>query len=392
VKLAHIADPHLGARQYHRQTPSGINQREADVAQAFRTAVDDVIAARPDVVIVAGDLFHTVRPTNAAIVFAFNQFQQLREALPGAPIVLVAGNHDTPRSTETGSILRLFAELGVEVAIDEPRRLVFPALDLSVLAVPHEAMMAAERPLLRPEGRERRQVLALHAEVEGAFPFDRTGLEYGGAVVSPRDLHLDEWTYIALGHYHVQHRVAPRAWYAGALEYVSPNIWGELADDHAHGLAGKGWLLVDVDAGTVDRRPVPLARAVMDLEPIHAESRTAADLDGLIGERVGAVAGGVRDRIVRLRVFDVPRHVARELDHAAIRALKAEALHFHLDVRPPAARGLIGVGSPGRRQTLPEMLGDYLARRPLPADLDRETFVRRGVELLEAVERDAAGG
>lgn len=392
MKLAHIADPHLGARQYHRQTPSGINQREADVAQAFRTAVDDVIAARPDVVIVAGDLFHTVRPTNAAIVFAFNQFQRLREALPDAPIVLVAGNHDTPRSTETGSILRLFTELGVEVATDEPRRLVFPALDLSVLAVPHETMIAAERPLLRPEGRERRQVLALHAEVEGAFPFDRTGLEYGGAVVAPRDLHLDEWTYVALGHYHVQHRVAPRAWYAGALEYVTPNVWGELADDHAHGLAGKGWLLVDVDAGMVERRAVPLARGVMDLEPIHAEGLTAADVDGLIAERVGAVAGGVRDRIVRLRVYDVPRHVARELDHAAIRALKADALHFHLDVRPPETRRLIGVGAPGRRQTLPEMLGDYLARRPLPADVDREAFVRRGVELLESVERDGAGG
>ena len=391
MKLAHIADPHLGARQYHRQTPSGINQREADLAQAFRTAVDDVIAARPDAVIVAGDLFHTVRPTNAAIVFAFNQFQRLREALPDAPIVLVAGNHDTPRSTETGSILRLFTELGVEVAIDEPRRLVFPALDLSVLAVPHETMIAAERPLLRPEGRERRQVLALHAEVEGSFPFDRTGLEYGGAVVAPRDLHLDEWTYVALGHYHVQHRVGPRAWYAGALDYVTPNIWGELADDHAHGLAGKGWLLVDVDAGTVERRPVPLARAVMDLEAIHAEGLTAADVDGLIVERVGAVAGGVRDRIVRLRVYDAPRHVARELDHAAIRALKAEALHFHLDVRHPETERTVGLGSPGR-QTLPEIVAAYLARRPLPADIDREAFVRRGVELMDAVERDLVGG
>lgn len=392
MKLAHVADPHLGARQYHRQTPSGINQREADVAQAFRTAVDDVIAARPDVVIVAGDLFHSVRPTNAAIVFAFNQFQRLREALPGAPIVLVAGNHDTPRSTETGSILRLFTELGVEVATEEPRHLVFPALDLAVLAVPHEAVFGTERPLLRPDGSARRQVLVLHGEIEGAFPFDRTGLEYGGAIIPPRDLHLDEWTYVALGHYHVQHRVGPRAWYAGALDYVTPNIWGELADDRAHGLAGKGWLLVDVDAGTVERRPVPLARAVMDLEPIHAEGLTAADIDGLIAERVGAVAGGVRDRIVRLRVFDVPRHVARELDHAAIRALKAEALHFHLDVRPPEARRLIGVGAPGRRQTLAELLGDYLARRPLPADVDREAFVRRGVELLESVERDGAGG
>ena len=392
MKLAHIADPHLGARQYHRQTPSGINQREADVAQAFRAAVDGVIAARPDLVVVAGDLFHSVRPTNAAIVFAFLQLQRLREALPEAPVVLVAGNHDTPRSTETGSILRLFTELGVEVAAEEARRLVFPGLDLEVLAVPHPALTGPERPVLRPEGGARRQVLVLHAEIDGVLPFDRSALDYGGAVVAPGELHADEWTYIALGHYHVQHQVAPRAWYAGALEYVSPNVWGELADEQAHGLEGKGWLLVDLDSGAVERRPVPPARAVLDLEPIRAEGLLAADVDRLIAARVAGVADGVRDRIVRLRVYDVPRHVARELDHAAIRDLKAEALHFHLDVRRPETERAVGVGSPGRRQTLPELLADYLARRPLPADVDRESFVGKGVELLDAVERDVGGG
>src|SRR6185437_5022133 len=162
VKLAHIADPHLGARQYHRTTPTGINQREADVAQAFRAAIDGVIAARPEIVVVAGDLFHTVRPTNAAIVFAFRQFQRLREALPESPIVLIAGNHDTPRSSETGSILRLFTELGVTVATDEPRRVVYPALDLSVLAVPHQALVGGTRPALRPDGTEAYRVLVLH--------------------------------------------------------------------------------------------------------------------------------------------------------------------------------------------------------------------------------------
>ena len=152
MKLAHIADSHLGIRQYHRQTPTGINQREADVANAFRGVIDDVIAQRPDVVIIAGDLFHSVRPTNAAIVFAFRQFQRLRDALgPEVPIIIVAGNHDTPRSSETGSILRLFEELGISVAIDEARRFDFPALDLSVLAVPHPALLDPDPPEIRPE-------------------------------------------------------------------------------------------------------------------------------------------------------------------------------------------------------------------------------------------------
>jgi DNA repair exonuclease SbcCD nuclease subunit len=391
VRLAHLADPHLGVRQYHRQTPSGINQREADVARAFRLAVDGVIAARPDAVVFAGDLFHSVRPTNAAIVFAFKQFQRLREALPDAPIVLVAGNHDTPRSAETGSILRLFEELGVDVAVDEARRLQYPALDLSVLAVPHQALVGQERPELRPEGGARRQVMVLHGEIEGVLPTQRHTVEYGGALVGVRDLAVEEWTYIALGHYHVQHEVAPHTWYSGSLEYVGTNIWGELTDEAEQGIRGKAWLLADLDRGTVTREPVPASRPIIDLEPIRGDGLGAEPLDKLIQERLHAVPGGVADRIVRLRVYDVPRHVARELDHAAIREWKAEALHFHLDIRRPEVQRTVGVGAPGRRQTLPDLVRDYLRGRPLPAELDREEFVRLGGDLMDAVERDLAG-
>jgi DNA repair protein SbcD/Mre11 len=393
VKLAHIADPHLGVRQYHRQTAAGTNQREADVANAFRAAVDGVIEARPDAVLIAGDLFHSVRPTNAAIVFAFQQFQRLREALPAAPIVLIAGNHDTPRSKETGSILRLFTELGLDVAVDEARRFVYPALELSVLAVPHNALLGEARPSLRPEGGARRQVLLVHGEVEGIVPGDRAALEYGGAPLSPGELGLDLWSYVALGHYHVRHRVAPRAWYAGALDYVSSNLWGELADEERLGVSGKGWLLVDVDSGAVDPRSVTNTRRVLDLEPIRAEGKEAEALDAEIAARLASVPGGIAEQIVRLRVYDVPRHVARSLDHAAIRAWKAEALHLNLDLRRPDVHRMVGVGAPGHRQTLPELVRSFLQTRPLPAEIDRTQFVRTGGELMDAVERDttAAG-
>jgi exonuclease SbcD len=392
VKLAHIADPHLGIRQYHRQTPAGINQREADVAHAFRAAIDGVIAARPDAVVVAGDLFHSVRPTNAAIVFAFRQFQRLREALPDAPVALIAGNHDTPRSVETGTILRLFEELGVDVAADEPRHLAYPALDLSVLAVPHQALAGAERPALRPEGDARYRVLLLHGEVEGVFPSEHAAADYGGALVGLRELGPEAWTYVALGHYHVRHQVAPRAWYAGALEYVSPNLWGELGDEADLRLAGKGWLLADLDRGSVTAMPVPPAREILDLEPVQAKGLAAAAIDAEIASRVAAVRGGIADKVVRLRVYDIPRHLGRELDHAAIRAYKADALHFHLDLRRPEVHRTVGVGAPGRRQTLPEIVRSYLEGRPLPAELDRGAFVRLGQELMDAVERDLAGG
>jgi DNA repair protein SbcD/Mre11 len=217
-------------------------------------------------------------------------------------------------------------------------------------------------------------------------------VEYGGATVSSRELHLKEWTYVALGHYHVQHQVGPRAWYAGSLEYVTPNLWGELEDERRHGHDRKAWLLVDLDSGKVLPQPIPLAREVLDLEPILGDGLTAVELDRCIAERVAAVPGGVADQIVRLRVLGVPRHVARELDHTAIRALKAEALHFHLDIRRPELHRLVGIGSPGRRQTLPELVAAYLRGRPLPADIDRDAFVRAGTDLMDTVERDLAGG
>ncbi len=384
MKLAHLADLHLGFRQYHRQTSAGINQREADVAHAFRQAVDGVIAARPDVVVIAGDLFHSVRPTNAAIVFAFQQVQRLREALPRAPVVLIAGNHDTPRSTETGSILRLFEELGVDVAGNEARRLVYAPLDLSVLAVPHEALVSGDRIALEPAGSHRFQVLVAHGEVEGVFPADRSAVEYGGAVVRPDEFASGGWSYVAFGHYHVRTQLGPRAWYAGSLDYVSTNPWGELREEAGRGAAGKGWLLVDLESGRAEPRPVELARRVIDLPALHGAGLGPEELQSRISERVAGAPGGITDQVVRLVVHDVPRHVARQLDHAAIREWKAEALHFHLDLRRPEPVRSIGVGAPGRRQTLPEIVADYLARRPLPAEVDRAAFVRAGTALVEA--------
>src|SRR5439155_1704290 len=150
VKLAHLADLHLGFRQYDRQTARGGNQREVDVADAFRRAVDDLVAQRPDLILLAGDIFHSVRPTNPAILFLFRELQRVRVALPETPVVLIAGNHDTPRSVETGTILRLYEALGVEVVIERARRIVFPKLDRSVLAVPHQAPLGQERPALPP--------------------------------------------------------------------------------------------------------------------------------------------------------------------------------------------------------------------------------------------------
>lgn len=392
LKIAHLADLHLGFRQFDRQTPKGGNQREADVAQAFARAVDDLLEQRPDLVVIAGDIFHSVRPTNPAILFLFQQLQRIRVGLPEAPLILLAGTHDTPRTAETGSILRLYEAVGAEVVLDAPRRLVFPKLDCAVLAVPHQALMSSERPALRPErGGPTINVLLTHFQYQ-ALGEARGTMEYGGALLGPDDLAPAQWDYVALGHFHVAHEVFPNAWYAGALEYLPPNPWGQLQDEAEQGRVGKGYLMVDLPGARVRFRPVTPARQHIELEHIHAAGLSAKQIDEQIAQTVKQAKPPIDGNVVRLVVWDVARATAHDLDHQAIRGYKARALHFQLDIRRPEERYRVGVGAPARRQTLPETVRDFLSRRLLDADVPRDEFVRTGVEYVEQAGRPEGEG
>ena len=389
MKIAHLADAHLGFRQFQRLDADGVNQREMDVSLAFQRAVDQVVARRPDAVVIAGDLFHTVRPTNRAIIQAFTQLARLRHDLPGAPVVLIAGNHDTPRSLESGSILRLMSSIGVDVVDAESRTIRYPLLDLAVHAVPHAALLR-ERPEagFRPSASARHNVLVMHPEIAGLFP---EVMDYGGARVEAAALRSTEWSYVALGHYHVVKEVAPRAWYAGSLEYTSPNLWGEVRQERP-GLT-KCWLLADLETGQVEPVALPPGRRIFDLDQLDAEGLTAAELDAAIAARVAGVPDGIANAVVRLVVGNVPRSLGIALDHKALRACKATALHFQLDLRRPEPfPRTVGSGAPGKRELLPEVVERFLEGYPLDADLDRARFVALGREAIDAVERELQEG
>ena len=391
MRLVHLADLHLGFRQYQRLTASGINQREADVAATIQRAVAQIVDVAPELIVIGGDIFHTVRPSNPAILHAYRVLMQLRDRLPETPIVMVAGNHDAPRTAETGCILRLFREIGVHVADAKPELFAFPSLSLAVLAVPD--VPGVERPpLLPPEGFQHR-VLLLHGEIAGLLPehaasADRTAIE-----IKPEELHAEQWSYVALGHYHVYREVAPRAYYSGSLDYTSSNPWGELREEKERRIPGKGFIEHDLVHGAHRFHPVAPARPLLDLEPVDASGMGAQELDSAIRARVDSALGGIDDRIVRVTVRNVARHVVRELDHTALREYRRRAMHFHLDTRRPdplpRRSGTGGGGSQARRATLPELVGERLRERPLPTGVDREQFVTLGLRYLKQAE-DAA--
>jgi hypothetical protein len=383
MRLVHLSDLHLGFRQYQRLTPGGINQREADVARSFQTAIDHTISLRPDLVLVGGDVFHNVRPTNPAIVHAFLQFSRLRAGLPDVPVVIVAGNHDTPRAAETGSILRLFRELGIHVAFSAPERFHFREQDVAVLAVPD---ILGNRPALTPDAQARYNVLLLHGEVQGMLPAHVASADRAALEIPLSELGAPAFDYVALGHYHVYRQIEPNAFYSGSIDYTSPNTWGELYEERVAGVPGKGIIEHNLESGAHTFHPLPASRPLIDLPPISARGLTVGEVDERILAAVNSCKGGVDDKIVRLIIRDLPRHIARDLDHKSLREFKRRALHFHLDTRRPEVVRLSGQGSAGRRPSLADVVREKLMSRVLESDIDRKELVALGLRYLSEAE------
>jgi exonuclease SbcD len=388
MRLVHLADIHLGFRQYQRQTPAGINQREADVAASLRRVIDKVVELRPDLVLIAGDVFHTVRPTNPAILHAFLEFSRLTQMLPEATVVMVAGNHDTPRTAETGCILRLFKPLGITVVEGEAKRVTFHERDLSILAVPD---MAVNRPALEPDPSAKYNILLLHGEIEGVLPKYGRELDRSPMEITQEELGAEKWDYVALGHYHVYRSVAPNAFYSGSLDYTSTNPWGELAEEREAGIGGKGIIEHDLAKGTHRFHAIPPSRGWVDLNPLSGAGLSPASLDEAIRDALDKCEDGIDSKIVRLVVRDVPRHILRDLDHRALREYKRKALHFHLDTRrPEIVRPEKGEAAPGRRASLADTVRNKLRSRVLTENIDREALVELGLHYLR--EADLVAG
>lgn len=355
MKLAHLADLHLGRRQFDRSAPGGMNAREKDVQDAVTRAVDDILVVRPDVVLIAGDVFDTPRPPNASVLFLAQQLQRLQ----GTPVAIIAGNHDSPRSIDTASILPLYRQLGAHVITRDVERI--GLLGCVVTCVPSSAVKQPFAP--NPDAPL--NVLLLHAAVQGCG--------YGEDV---SDEQMRPWDYVALGDFHIAHQVGPRAWYSGSIEFTSTDPWSECHQP-------KGYLLVDLAPGAepvVEFRPIA-CRRFLDLTVVDAVGLTPADLDAALATALGAV--DLTDAVARLVVLNVPRDVERAVDWKALRTFKACAFHLQVDFRRPEAQANTAVARAIRMRRLDQIVDEFLSARALPADVDRDALRRRGQEYLE---------
>ncbi len=316
MTLAHLSDTHLGFRAYGRTTPAGYNQREADVMETFTACLNAIAERDPDVVVHSGDLFHVVRPTNATIVAAYHALRDLQRRRGGKPFLLIGGNHDTPRTAESGNILRLFSTLpGVHLAAHAAEVLDFPELDFEALCVPFPALgMGVE---YVPTLGRRYSLLTLHGMASQALP--------DHAQFDVEQTRHDRWSYVALGDYHVFQPYGANVCYSGSTDFTSSNIWEEIK-------APKGWVWFDTDRGQLEL--VPLAnRLVIDLPPIDASGLTPEEIEARMREN--AVWSPDELPVVRQRIVNVHPRVRGKIPRAPIREFSARALSYQVHIQPP---------------------------------------------------------
>ena len=154
-------------------------------------------------VVIVGDIFDYASPSTAARY----AFERGLRVLADKQVILVSGNHETPRATETMHPLSLYQDrLNVTVVIDPESVTVG---DFRVIP------WQWGQPITAEDLESDAPILVVHAACPVLEDYSREGARDFLPSMG------DGYKYVALGDYHVPAQVAPNAWYSGSLEHTS---------------------------------------------------------------------------------------------------------------------------------------------------------------------------
>ncbi|MGI8922751.1 MAG: metallophosphoesterase family protein [Fimbriimonadales bacterium] len=364
VRIAHFSDTHLGYRAYSRVNDSGLNQREVDVFRTFERFLADIQSQDPDVVLHTGDFFDKVRPSNHVIIRAFHALTKMQADRQGKPFVIVAGNHESPKTADAGCILKLFGNIpGLYIADETVKRFVHE--DTEFVCVPHPALHEKDRATTSDA---KVSILAMHG-LEGSL---KLTADFNVAELKP-----DRWDYIALGDYHTYKEIGKNAVYCGSTDYTCTNIWEETGKGNE-----KRWVMFDSWTGCAIQHFVEPIRQVLDLAPVDASG-----LSGLeIGERLAAQAVWDEEAqpIVRQKSINVDPAARAEIPHQIVREIQSRALVYFHDIQY-ARSSDSDLSQVGQGRSLEEDWRDFAEKRDLPKTVGRTQYVEAGAARLQEV-------
>ena len=367
MKIVHFSDTHLGYSEYYKiDQETGINQREQDFYDAWNKVIDEIVKHKPDLVLHAGDLFHTTRPGNRAIAIALEGIQRISDN--SIPVIIISGNHSTPKIKTTGSIFESIDLFPNVYTAYQSRYERFRIKKCDIHCIPHcslveELSQCYEQIDIRDDSEY--NIFLAHGSWSGNKAYSMG--EFNEQHLPNPEIKLErKLDYIALGHYHKYLEIEDHIIYSGSTERTSFNEVGY----------SSGYVWVDLKKKEHEYRIIP-SRKMLKLPVIDCK-----DLDaGEIYDSVSKLATpDLEQSLVNLELKNIMHDTFLRIDWKEIDELFKHV--FHLE------KSLTQVGKDNIELTssafksLPVEFEKYIDRLEMK-DLDVKKLKAMGIEYLE---------
>jgi len=231
--IAHLADTHLGYRQY------GLEEREKDLYDTFREIIDKILEEHVDIVIHSGDLFHMPRPPIRALRVVQQEFSRLKDK--GIQIIVVPGSHDLLRRRGITPLV-LYDYLNVKMLWRRNPIVVINNIFIGGLEyIPKFYVNILKEYLIKLSTQAKnyeKRILVLHQGIDIAIPI--------AFELRLADL-PKEYNYYAFGHIHKSFNIK---YGDGILAYPGSTDILEVNEILDYEKGGKGFFIVDLSSDT----------------------------------------------------------------------------------------------------------------------------------------------
>ena len=238
MKIVHCSDLHLGKRL--SGTKDYVTKRYMDFFNAFATFVDKVEEIKPDVCLIAGDIFDKKEINPDILSKTEYLFKRLRDNVK-KDIIAIEGNHDNSRILEESwleylqeqNILKVFY---YNKDFEEKNYLKIDDINFYPVGYPGFMIDEALTKLSEKLNPQEKNIVIVHTGISGG-----TNTLPGLVSTSILDLFKDKTIYIAGGHIHsftTYPKEKPYFFVSGSLEFS--NVQNEKSDK-------KGFILFDTD-------------------------------------------------------------------------------------------------------------------------------------------------
>ena len=238
MKIVHCSDLHLGKR--FSGNKDYVKKRYMDFFNAFATFVGKVEEIKPDVCLIAGDIFDKKEINPDILSKTEYLFKRLRDNVK-KDIIAIEGNHDNSRILEESwleylqeqNILKVFY---YNKDFEEKNHLKIDDINFYPVGYPGFMIDEALTKLSEKLNPQEKNIVIVHTGISGG-----TNTLPGLVSTSILDLFKDKAIYIAGGHIHsftTYPKEKPYFFVSGSLEFS--NVQNEKSDK-------KGFILFDTD-------------------------------------------------------------------------------------------------------------------------------------------------